>query len=336
MTAHRRPLLLSVASAALVCPACLFIPAQSTPLTPPEVRDKLAVQQKALATETPRKDVFGELPSRPGESVAIKSPPKDSTTAKNTPLTPPPTENPSNDVKTIAVQPGSLPPVVTGPTPTSPLTEAVRAYADGKPSRAIEILKSLDPPNQEFVLAMVPILARGATADLATDPAGVASLVDQLETAAARLEARAALRIENLAFCGKVSGFGRYDLWPEGQPYHPNDQAQLYLEVRNLQSVAATGPHGETHLTHAKASVEIKDAHGVLVKQPDPEDWRRRVDVVKFEKKLFSRGPVHDFHVLYAFPVPTAPGVYTVTVEIRDPSNRKIRSTPKEFRVTGP
>ncbi|MCE9564130.1 MAG: hypothetical protein K8U57_18965 [Planctomycetes bacterium] len=335
MTAHRRPLLLSVASAALVCPACLFIPVQSTPLTPPEVRDKLAAQQKALATETPHKDVFGELPSRPGEAVAIKSATKD-TTAKSTPITPLTPENPPNDVKTIAVQPGSLPPVVTGPVQPSPLLLAVQAYADGKPNRAIEILKSLDAPNQEFVLAMVPILARGATADLATDPAGVAALVDQLETAATRLEAKAALRIENLAFCGKVSGFGRYDLWPEGQPYHPNDQAQLYLEVRNLQSVAATGPHGETHLTHAKAFVEIKDAHGVLVKQPDPEDWRRRVDVVKFEKKLYSRGPVHDFHVLYAFPVPTAPGVYTVTVEIRDPANRKIRSEAKEFRVTGP
>ncbi len=335
MTAHRRPLFFAVASAALVCPACLFIPAQPTPITSPEMRDKIAAQAKAMATESARKDMFGELPSRPGDAVAIKTgakvgnPGGDASASKQA--------NP--EVETASL-PGPLPSVVTSPIqPTlkdSPLLEAVRAYAENKPNKAIEILKTLDTPNQEFVLAVVPILARGATADLANDPSGIAALVEQLETAAARLEPRAALRIENVAFCCKVSGFGRYDLWPEAQPYHPNDQAQLYLEVRNLQSHATTGPHGETHVTHARAAVEIKDAHGVLVKQPDPDDWRRRVDVVKFEKKLFSRGPVHDFHVLYAFPVPTTPGVYTISVEIRDPAGRKVRSAAKEFRVTGP
>ena len=171
---------------------------------------------------------------------------------------------------------------------------------------------------------MVPILARGATANLASDPAGVATLVEQLRSAAAQLEPRAALRVENVTFCGKVAGFGRYNPWPQGQPYHPNDQAQLYLEVRNLRSQAATGPQGETHLTHALAAVEIRDAHGRLVEQPDPEDWRRRVPVVRFEKKLFSRGPLHDFHILYPFAVPGTPGVYTVTVEVRDPSGRRV------------
>lgn len=334
MTAHRRPLLLSVATAALVCPAC--IPAQ----TIPETHDKLTTTTNTRGTETTRRDVFGELPSRPGEVVAIRPSPKPENIAASQGSSNTATILPPSDVKPIAVPPGSLPSVVTGPlTPThkdSPMLAALKAYADGKPNDAIDILKSLDGANQEFVLAVMPILARGATADLASDPNAVAVLVDQLETAAARLEARAALRIENLAFCGKVAGFGRYDLWPEGQPYHPNDQAQLYLEVRNLLSTPTTGPHGETHLTHAKVAVEIKDAHGVLVKQPDPEDWRRRVDVARFEKKLFSRGPVHDFHILYSFPVPTTPGVYTVTVEVRDPNNRRVRGTPKEFRVTGP
>jgi len=302
------------------------------------MRDKINAQASAKSTEHANKDVFGELPSRPGETVAIRPalkaihPGAETTSSIAAGL--------ATDVKPIAMTPGSLPTVVTGPIQLthkeSPLLEAVRAYSENKPNRAIEILKSLDSPNQEFVLAVVPILARGATADLANDPAGVAILVEQLEAAASRLESRAALRIENMAFCGKVSGFSRYELWPEGQPYHPNDQAQLYLEVRNLLSAPTTGPRGETHLTHARAAVEIKDAHGVLVKQPDPEDWRRRVDVVKFEKKLFSRGPIHDFHVLYAFPVPTTPGVYSVTVEIRDPTGRRVSSEKKEFRVTGP
>jgi hypothetical protein len=336
MPAHRRPLLLSVATAALVCPACIVFPTQTTS----ETHEKTVAVGNPRRVETARRDVFGELPSRPGDVVAIKASPKPENSAASQANTNTVCVAPPSEVKPIAVPPGSLPSVVTGPaqpaSKDSPLLKAVQAYADGRPNDAIDILKSLDGANQEFVLAVMPILARGATADLASDPSAVAMLVDQLETAAARLEARAALRIENMAFCGKVSGFGRYDLWPEGQPYRPNDQAQLYLEVRNLLSVPTTGPHGETHLTHARVAVEIKDAHGVLVKQPDPEDWRRRVDVARFEKKLFSRGPVHDFHVLYAFPVPTNPGVYTATVEVRDPNNRRVRSAPKEFRVTGP
>jgi hypothetical protein len=341
MTTHRRPLLLSAAAAALVCPACLFIPAQSTPITSPEMREKIAAEAKR-ATETPRKDVFGELPSRPGETVAARSAPKPSAPVAYAPSSPsyaPAAPTLPGDLQPVSlypVLPSVAPPPALTPGRESPLLDAVKAYADGKPTRAIEILKSLDGPNQEFVLAVVPILQRGATADLAADPAAVAALVDQLEAIAARLGARAALKIENLAFCTKVAGFGRYDPWPEGQPYHPNDQAQLYLEVENLVSQPAAGPHGETHVTHAKVAVEIKDAHGVLVKQADPEDWRRRVEVAKFEKKLPSRGPVRDFHVLYPFAVPTAPGVYTVSVEVRDPTGRKARSAPKEFRVTGP
>ncbi|MBA4186769.1 MAG: hypothetical protein C0467_02000 [Planctomycetaceae bacterium] len=345
MTTHRRPLFFAVASAALVCPACLFIPAQSTTISSSETRDKVAAQTTAKAAETARKDVFGELPSRPGEAVAIRHAPKSFAPVGATPASPaspgsPEPFNPNNDVKFATGFPDPLPSIVTAPfrpgQKDSPLLEAVRAHAEGKPGRALEVLKTLDQPNQDFILTVLPILARGATADLASDPAGVAVLVDQLETAAARLESRASLRIENLAFCGKVSGFGRYEPWPEGQPYHPNDQAQLYLEVRNLLSQPTTGPHGESHLTHAKAAIEIKDAHGVLVKQPDPDDWRRRVDVARFEKKLFSRGSIHDFHILYPFPVPTTPGVYTVTVEIRDPSGRRVKSKPTEFRVTGP
>lgn len=348
MTSHRRPLLLSVAAAALACPACLFVPTQSTPITSQEMRDKIAAEAKR-ATETPRKDVFGELPSRPGETIAVRSAPRPSapvaqssgassgTPVVHAPGSPAPTL--PNDLQPVSLYP-VLPGVAAAPSlpsaKESPLLEAVKAYAEGKPTRAIEILKALDGPNQEFVLAVVPILQRGATADLATDPNAVAALVDQLETVAARLEVRAAIKIDSVAFCTKVAGFGRYDPWPDGQPYHPNDQAQLYLEVQNLVSQPVTGPHGETHLTHARVAVEIKDAHGVVVKQADPEDWRRRVDVAKFEKKLFSRGPVHDFHVLYPFAVPTAPGVYTVTVEVRDTTGRKARSAPKEFRVTGP
>ena len=219
------------------------------------------------------------------------------------------------------------------PPPEAPLLAAVRAYTENNPQKAIEIIRTLDKQNQDLVLALMPILARGASADLTNDPATTAALVEQLRAAAARLEPRAALRIEKAVFCRNVDGFGRFTPWPDNLPYRPNAQAQLYLEVRNLGSQ----PTGGEFLTHVHAAVEVRDAHGKLVEQIDPDDYRRRVPVVRFEKKLPSHSPLHDFHVLYVFSVPPAPGVYTVTVELRDATGRRTVTTqPARFCVAGP
>lgn len=367
MTVHRRPLLLSACAAALFLPACLSIQAEMRPIVPPEVRDKPAAQT-AKAAE-PKKDQFRELlPARPGETVAIRPDDKDRRDKESVVQKPAPGANPTADADPkTPVSPGPIaPPPPAGvkhagnppapapppnplplplpqlspaaPTalPDPPLLAVVRAYAAGRPEEAIRILQALDPATQEFVLAVVPALARGASADLASDPVGVAMIAEQLRGAIERLEPRAALRLENIGFCRKVSGFGRYEPWPDGAPYHPGDQAQFYFEVRNLVSQPATGPRGETHLTAARVSVEVRDAHGRLVEYPDPQNPQRRVPVVRFEKALPTRGPVHDFHVLYPFLVPTAPGVYTATVEVRDHTGRRVvRTNPLRFDVAG-
>jgi hypothetical protein len=130
-----------------------------------------------------------------------------------------------------------------------------------------------------------------------------------------------------------VSGFGRFVPWPDNQPYRPNAQAQFYLEVRNLGSQVTN----DGFVTHVHAAVEVRDAYGKLVEQIDPEDYRRRVSVVRFEKKLPSHSPLHDFHVLYVFSVPPVPGVYTVSVELRDATGRRtVRTQPAQFCVAGP
>jgi hypothetical protein len=184
---------------------------------------------------------------------------------------------------------------------------------------------------------MLPVLARGATADFASDPTAAALVADQFRAAAVRLAPRSALVVENVALCRSVAGFGRYEPLPAGHTYRPNDQAQLYLEVRNLVSQPATGPHGETHVTYVRAAVEIRDWHGRLVDQPDRDDRRRRVPVVRFEDRKYTRGTLEDLHVLYGFVVPTAPGVYTITVELRDPAGRRSAKTePIRFDVAGP
>ena len=344
MTAHRRPLLLSVAGAALLLPACLSFPVHAVPVTP-EARDKIAAEAATRTKEPPRKDKFAELPSRPGDTVA-KNAGKNGKDAKDPTVAQKPAhaDDPKAPLAPGGVKvagdpngPQPLPKLQPTTLPEPLLLRIVRAEIEGRTDHALELLKGLEPANQEVVLALLPALTRGATADIASDPTATALLADQLRFAAVRLAARSALVVENVALCRKVYGFGRYEPWPEGQPYKPNDLAQLYLEVRNLVSQPAAGPRGETHLTYVRAAVEIRDAHGRLVDQPDPEDWRRRVPVVRFEKKQSSRGPVDDFHVLYAFPVPPAPGVYTVTVELRDPAGRRsVKTAPVRFDVAGP
>ncbi len=346
MTAHRRPLLLFTAVSTFFLPACLFVTGPSS-TTQSDTIEKVADAGKP--SEPPRKILFAEL--RPGTRIAANNANnakdakdgkdgKDTATAQRQPgnsETDPgsPWTPGTGDVK-VAQYPSALPVLQPSPIPEPPLLAAVRAYTENHADKAIEILKALDPPNQEFVLAMLPALARGANGDLA-DPTVAGVLADQLRSVLRQLESRASLQVENVAFCRKVYFFGRYDLWPEGQPYHPNDVAQLYLEVRNLVSQPAVGPHGETHLTHVRLSVEVFDARGARVPQADPDDWRRRVEVAKSERTLFTRGPVEEFHIIHPFPVPSTPGVYTIVVEVRDPTGRRsVKTAPVRFDVAGP
>src|SRR5262249_32848499 len=159
-------------------------------------------------------------------------------------------------------------------------------------------------------------LVRGAQLKLsAADPQDVAALVEQLQAAAARLEGRAALRVEKILFCKQVSGFGRYARWPEGQPYRANGLAELYVEIRHLVSESTTT--GDEYVTRLVSSLEIRDANGRLVEQTDPEDRRRTVAIARTERAVVSDSPLRDFYMVYRIPVPAQPGVYTVTVEIR-------------------
>ena len=351
MTARRRPLLLASAGATLLLPACLSFQVQ--PLSP-EVPDKVVAQGPRQAKEPPPKDRFAELasrlPPRPGEKVAIHADGKDAkkaTDAKDTTTSQRPSEavgpkapaGPDEGVKPAgnppppSILPDLRPPAASEP----PILAILRAYLENRPDHALELLRTLDPANQEIILAMLPVLARGASADLTSDPTASALVADQFRAAAARLAPRSALVAENVSLCRNVAGFGRYEPLPAGHTYRPNDQAQLYLEVRNLVRQPATGPGGETHLTYVRAAVEIRDAHGRPVEQPDRGNGGRRVPVVRFEERKYTRGAVEDFHILYGFVVPPAPGVYTVTVELRDPAGRRsVKTEPVRFDVAGP
>lgn len=336
----RRPFFCVFAFGALSLPACLSVNAQigPKPAPPPEKAPEPTAKAKPepLQPQPPRME-FAVLPKAPGAVVPTKPEAPTTTTAKtNTSTAQKPGDvvpvSPPNGVKTAGTEPQPFPLLTPLGPPESPLVTAVRAYTENRPEQAIEIIRRMDKNQQEFVLAVLPILARGSTADLANDPVTAGALVEQLRAAAARLEPLAALKIEKVAFCTDVAAFGRFVQRPIANPYRPNERVQLYLELRNLgNQVTADG-----FLTHVHAAVEIRDADDKLVAQIDPDD-HRRVPVVKFEKRLVTRSPLQDFHVLYIFSAPPAPGVYTITVQLSDATGRRtVKSAPAEFRVAGP
>jgi hypothetical protein len=328
----RRLLIAFVALSAAPLLGCLHISAPSAPTTQTTKTDESAkITARAADTQQPPRLEFAVLPKVPGTVVPTK-------TATSANVTSVPLANtvqkPIDPLRHAGGEPpGPFPVMQSAPLPEAPLLAAVRAYTEGRPERAIEIIRTLDKQNQDLVLALLPILARGASADLNNDPATVAALVEQLHTAATRLEPRAALRVEKVAFCKHVGGFGRFVPWPDNQPYRPYEQAQLYLEVRNLGSQ----PVGNEFMTQVQATIEVRDAYGKVVEQIDKDDVRRRVPVVQYDKQLKSQSPLNDFHMLYIFSAPPAPGVYTITVELRDAAGRRtVKTPPAQFCVAGP
>lgn len=331
MTVPRWPLLFALAAGPL--PGCLIVGSSSPPVeTPPKV-----VAPPPADAAGPK---FASLPTRPGQKIptnpVARSAPATVTSRPPTPADLPEAPRPPEGITPASAEPGPLP-LLAPTTPDSPLLAALRAYVENRPDQAIEHLKSLDKTSQDFVLAVLPLLVRGAGLKAnGTDPNEVAVLVDQMHAAAARLESRAALRIDRVVFCQWVSGFGRYDPWPDNTPYRPNDIAEVYVEVRHLTSEPTAGPKGDQFATRAIVSVEIRDAKGRVIDQPDPADHRLRVPVRREEHTDYSRTPPRDYWRRYRVVVPPTAGVYTATVEVRDATGRTAKSKPTQFTVAGP
>lgn len=328
MTARRTLFTLFAGIALGPMPACLHISGTATTGEPVEVK-------------APSAGEFASFPKRPGE--VIRKHPETMATASKPSEPVEPSElivalPPVSDSNIVKVSVPMLPPVGILAATEPELLAALQAYLENRPDDAIRLLQSLDRPNQDFALALMPLLVRGSQMKMASaNPEEVAVLVEQLHAIAGRLESKAALKVEKVTFYRKLDGFGRYNPWPEGQPYRPNDLANIYFEVRNVSSEPAPGPNGETYLIRAIVTLEVRDATGKLVEQTDPTNFRRRVPVARYEYADHSHSPLHDYSRCYRMSVPTQPGVYTVTVEVKDPSSQRVaRSQPVRFDVAGP
>ena len=373
MTAPRRSLLLLVIGLAIgPTPACILVGGTSTssdPVPPASKANEFAIYPKrpgevvptnsaavASASNTQRPQGDQPLPG-PSVSAQVNLPTSTSRTGNRSdspqniePPQLPPTitaaraEHPATQILDVPPPPAGVPGsfgVVMHPhdLPEPPLLAGFRAYLENRPDDAIRSLQPLDRANQEFALAVMPLLLRGTQVNFAAaDPNEIAVMVDQFRSVASQLEGKAALRVDKVAFYReKVAGFGQYEPWPEGEPYKPGDLAKLYVEIRNLGSEPAAGPRGQGFVTRAVISLEVRDASGKLVDQIDPTDYRRRVTVARCEETDFTHSPLHDYYRTYRIVLPAQPGVYKVTVEVKDSAGKRTaRSQPVQFMVSGP
>ena len=289
-----------VAVGLLLLPACRSAE-KVRPVTPREYQTNATPPE----AEAPRPLLSYHPVSRVAEPVPVVPPFK-------VELLEPPAlgEEPSEPVKTHPVEP--------------PLLLALRSYMiDRRPDDAIERLRPYDKANQEFLIALIPPLARAAEGDLSrADPTDVAALLEQLQTATAVLKSRAALRIDVACFCRKVVRFGIFDPIGENHSFRPGEMAEMYVELRNVvgEPLAEAGRRGIR--TRLATEMVLRDGANKLV-------WREDCD-----RDEFARSARHDLDLHYRFCVPSLPaGNYTLSVRIVDQTTNRAVTRSLDFRV---
>jgi hypothetical protein len=303
-------------------PACLVSSGPGSPaeITPPT--------QSASITTLPG-SIFGEL--RPGESRPLHEPTPETTASDF----PPPTIDPPGEPTAVEVitPPAPFPERVTKAAPADPMLVAVvRSFLDNRPDLAKKQLESLDGPNQELMLQLIPALVRASQTNLAQPNTEVGDLAKQVEAALAVLSARAPLAIEKACFCRLPRNFARYEPLPDRHTFTPGWWAEVYVEVKNVPSIPASSPtEGEGFLTRLVCTLQVRDAAGAVV--PLPDQTNKPVPTLHDDKRDFTRSPIRDYFLLFRFRTPTKPGAYTVTFEVQDPASGRAVSRTMPFRV---
>lgn len=220
----------------------------------------------------------------------------------------------------------------TSSTDETVLLRAMKAYQSNHPEVAVDLLKRLDPTNQEVLLSLMPLIVRLGEGNLnSMTPDELALMIDRLQLATGMLKSKASLRIDRAIFCRGVRKFADIDPYDARHEFRPGDMVFLYAELKNFTcepvQVAGSQPGGAKQRGYhirLGASLEMRDARNNLV-------WR--TDLAKND---VAQTPPQDYYHTYRFCVPErlAPGTYTLWLTVIDkPTNRAIRK-PVELRVT--
>jgi hypothetical protein len=221
--------------------------------------------------------------------------------------------------------------------PDSPLILALRSALEKHPDEARQALEKYDNNDRELLLALLQLTAgigEGAIDKLSAKQ--VSETLDHLAALTTHLRQKAPLAFDNVCFCEKIDGFGRYAPLPPRREFQagcegrPGERVQVYAELRNFTSKSVAGWY-ETAL---ESSLEIRDAEG------------RNVVTLNLGRSADrSRTPRQDYFLNFQLHVPAKlpPGLYTLWVRVKDitagpaPANKARQATCSlDFKVCPP
>ncbi|MBY0522669.1 MAG: hypothetical protein K2R98_04700 [Gemmataceae bacterium] len=221
--------------------------------------------------------------------------------------------------------PTLIPPPEAKPDP--PLVGALRCLLEKRPADAMTLLKTYDKPNQEVLLAILPLMARlDANSLEKVDAREIALAIEQLETVIAPLRLRAALVLDKMCFCRKIDKYGVYEALPEGYAFRPGELVQIYVELRNF----ASPEHDrwfETRLASAIRLVRVDGGKEEVVYQQGFHD-RDHPDL--------SRTQRHDYFINYRFCIKEniPPGEYKLYLRVEDVPTGRFTERALDVRLT--
>ena len=230
-------------------------------------------------------------------------------------------EAPTPQPLSKSLEPGAVGPPMEEP----PLIQALRCIQEKRPAEAVQRLAGYDKPNQEVLLALMPLAVRLTERSLTRiNPQEMAMMVDQLESLIDPLRKRSALSIEKMCFCRKIEGFGNYEPLPDDYYFQPGKTVLVYLQLRNF----SCEPEDGAYVTRLVSTVEVKNFNGTYK--------RRAVLPAQTESSKELR---HDYFSRYRFIMwnDIPPGLYTLTIRVVDqPDTPRQRAAERslEFRVT--
>jgi hypothetical protein len=168
-------------------------------------------------------------------------------------------------------------------------------------------------------------------------PEEFAALVEQLRQLQDSLRPRAAITMDKLCFCQKISGYGKFVPFPDGHIFRagdhglPGEGMQIYVELSNV----AHRPVGAEFETFLGAKLDICDFSGNRTPIPLKPAHPDRTQTLR-----------QDYFLNFQFHLPPnlRPGCYTLLVEVADelvpadgPAGKKRTvSRSLAFEVTGP
>jgi hypothetical protein len=195
----------------------------------------------------------------------------------------------------------------------------------GHQERAIAHIPGVAPAVQQFWQQTLWAMANAFDAESMPDPAErAAQTLLQLQAAAMHLREQAPLKLDNVAFCTKITSFGNYDRF-DPYEFSPGQPVLLYAEVENFRSEPTTDQQGQNAFrTVLQSRVEILSPSG---------DMHFQMDFPPTEDLCRARR--RDYFHSYEFTIPPRMpyGHHVLVLTVEDLVSRKLATYRLNFTV---